>query len=97
MKHRGSAGSLADKFGVCYPQDSYGSVPLINSAYITGNDGGVSMRSVDTSPQPKIAEYIAGLMIENIGSIGNTNVVLAVADTCATVAKAWPYELEEFP
>lgn len=75
-------GSLKEQFGVTYSQDGWDSVdhlPLINSAYITSNDGGVYLRSVDTSGFVKSAEYIANLMIEDIYNIGCMNVVLVVS------------------
>lgn len=91
---------LAQKFGVTYSQDGWESVdhlPLINSVYMMANQGGVYLRSVDTSRQTKNAEYIAGLMISDIYTIGCLNVVLVVTDTCATMKKAWAYVLDEFP
>lgn len=91
---------LSDKFGVAYTQDGWDSVdhlPLINSAYITANDGGVYQRSVDTSGFIKDAEYIASLMITDIYSIGCTKVVMVITDTCSTMQKAWAYVEDEFP
>lgn len=97
---RGEDGSSADKFGVAYTQDGWDScdhLPLINSAYITCNDGGVYQRSVDTSGHTKDAEYIASLMICDIYSIGCLKVVMVVTDTCSTMRKAWSYVEDEFP
>lgn len=100
IKGRDPHGLLADKFGVTYTQDGWDSIdslPLINSAYITCNDGGVYVRSVDTSGQTKSAEYIASLMITDIYSIGCTKVVVVVTDTCNTMTKAWSIVEDEFP
>lgn len=100
IANRDPDGNLAMKFGRTYTQDGWDSVdhlPLINSAYITANDGGVYLRSVDTSGHTKCAEYIAGLMIQDIYSIGCTSVVLVVTDTCNVMKKAWSYVLDEFP
>lgn len=92
--------TLAAKFGITYTQDGWESVdklPLINSAYITANDGGVYLRSVDTSGCTKSSEYVASLMIEDIYTIGCYNVVLVVSDTCAVMSKAWSLVMDEFP
>lgn len=100
LKSRDPEGKLAKKFGITYTQDGWDScdsLPLINSAYITANDGGIYQRSVDTSGQVKDAEYIASLMIRDIYAIGCTNVILVVTDTCATMTKAWTYVMDEFP
>lgn len=97
---RDPAGDLKEKFGVAYTQDGWDSIdslPLINSAYITANDGGVYHRSVDTSGFIKDAEYVAALMIADIYSIGCTYVIMVVTDTCATMQKAWAYVQDEFP
>lgn len=97
---RDADGVMASKFGVTYTQDGWESIdhlPLINSAYITANDGGVYHRSVDTSGKTKSAEYIASLMIDDIYDIGCTNVVMVVTDTCSTMKKAWSFVLDEFP
>ena len=48
--------SRAMRYGSCYVSDGWDSVdnlPLINSAFITGNDGGIYWRSVDTSGKEK--------------------------------------------
>lgn len=100
MQARDPDGVLADRFGVSYTQDGWDSVdhlPLINSAYITANDGGAYLRSVDTSGVTKNAEYIAGLMITDIYTIGPTKVIMVVTDTCSTMKKAWDYVMDEFP
>lgn len=57
---------LAAKFGCTYASDGWDSVdhlPLVNSAFISANDGGRFWRSVDTSGHTKSAEYLASLMI----------------------------------
>ncbi|KAL1530345.1 hypothetical protein AB1Y20_001254 [Prymnesium parvum] len=57
------------RFGMTYLSDGWescDSLPLINSAYVTANNGGVYIRSVDTSGAIKTAEYCASLMIEDI-------------------------------
>jgi len=44
-------GQLSERFGLTYTSDGWedcNSTPLINSAYILANDGGVYKRSVDT-------------------------------------------------
>lgn len=100
IKQRDPSGVLAEKFGIAYTQDGWDSVdhlPLINSAYITANDGGVYLRSVDTSGRTKDAVYIAALMIQDIYSIGCTNVILVVTDTCAVMQRAWEFVMDEFP
>ncbi|KAL3905737.1 MAG: hypothetical protein SGPRY_010812 [Prymnesium sp.] len=43
---------------------------IINSAFITANDGGIFWRSVDTSRCTQSAEYCAALMIEDIYKFG---------------------------
>ena len=100
MKARDPDGMIKNKFGSCYVSDGWDScdnLPLINSAFITGNDGGMFWRSVDTSGQTKSAEYCALLMIQDIYDFGPENVVLIVTDTCNTMAKAWQIVQEEFP
>lgn len=85
-------GLLAEKFGIAYTQDGWDSVdhlPLINSAYVTANDGGVYLRSIDTSGETKTAEYIAAMMVEDIYKIGCSKVIVVVTDTCSTMTKAW--------
>jgi hypothetical protein len=92
--------AISDKYGMTYTQDGWEScdhLPLINSAYILANDGGVYIRSVDTSGQTKNAEYIAALMIEDIYSLGCTRVILVTSDTCSTMRKAWTIVQDEFP
>lgn len=67
---------LRAKYGIAYTQDGWDScdhLPLINSAYITANNGGVFLRSVDTSGHTKSSEYIACLMVEDIYKIGCTD------------------------
>ena len=93
-------GHLAEKFGIAVTSDGWDSVdhlPLINSAYISANDGGVYQRSVDTSGHVKDATYCAGLMLEDIYELGCTNVVMLVTDTCATMRKAWAICEDEIP
>ena len=49
---READGQLSERFGLTYTSDGWedcNSTPLINSAYILANDGGVYMRSIDTS------------------------------------------------
>ena len=93
-------GLLKAKFGATYVSDGWDScdsLPLINSAFITNNDGGVYWRSVDTSGKVKSAEYCALLMIQDIYEFGPSNVVLIIMDTCATMATAWALVEDEFP
>lgn len=100
IQERDPNGRLAMKFGSSYTQDGWDAVdstPLINSAYITANDGGVYLRSVDTSGLTKDAEYIAALCIEDIYAIGCWKVVAIVTDTCNTMQKAWQLVEDEFP
>ena len=66
---RDPGGVLAERFGIAVTSDGWDStdhLPLINSAYITSNNGGVYLRSVDTSGHIKDGEYCAKLMIEDI-------------------------------
>lgn len=73
IEKRDAEGELSRKFGCSYTSDGWDScdnLPLINSAYILANDGGVYQRSVDTSGKSKTAEYCAALMIEDIYAIG---------------------------
>ena len=66
---RDPGGLRALQYGSCYISDGWDScdnLPLINSAFITANDGGVYWRSVDTSGNLKNAEYCAALMIADI-------------------------------
>ena len=91
---------LSRKYGVTYTSDGWDScdnLPLINSAYILANDGGVYQRSVDTSGKAKNAEYCASLMIVDIYDIGCTKVVMLVTDTCAVMRKCWKIVEDEFP
>ena len=84
----------------CYVSDGWDSVdnlPLINSAFITGNDGGVYWRSVDTSGKEKNAEYCAALMIADIYEYGPHKVLLVITDTCTTMRKCWGIVMDEFP
>ena len=100
IQARDADGERRRRFGLTYAQDGWDSVdklPLINSAYITENDGGVYLRSVDTSGVTKDAQYIASLMIVDIYSLGCTNVVLIVTDTCNTMKAAWEICRKEFP
>ena len=100
MRARDPDGTLRTKYGSCYVSDGWDScdnLPLINSAFITANDGGMYWRSVDTSGKTKSAEYCAMLMIYDIYEYGPTNVVLVITDTCATMAKAWAIVQDEFP
>ena len=93
-------GVLAAKFGIAITSDGWDScdhLPLINSAYITANNGGVYMRSVDTSGHIKDAEYCAALMLEDIYTLGCTNVVMNITDTCSTMRKAWEIVEDEIP
>ena len=61
------------------------------------NDGGVYLRSVDTSGMTKTAEYCANLMIEDIYAIGPYKVVCIVTGTCSTMKKMWSLVEKEFP
>ena len=91
---------LSRKFGCAYSSDGWDScdnLPLINSCYILANDGGVYVRSVDTSGKTKTAEYCASLMIEDIYKIGCLKVVCVVTDTCAAQRKCWQIIEDEFP
>ena len=91
---------LKEKYGSTYVSDGWDSIdhlPLINSAFISNNDGGMYWRSVDTSGKFKTAEYCALLMIQDIYEYGPHNVVLIITDTCATMAKAWALVEDEFP
>lgn len=100
IKMRDPDGVLAARFGRAYTSDGWDScdnLPLINSAYITANDGGVYLRSVDTSGFTKNAEYIASLIICDIYTIGCTTVCLELTDTCAVMQKAWAFVEDEFP
>ena len=78
--------------------ESCDNLPLINSAFITANDGGMYWRSVDTSGQiVKSADYCAMLMIQDIYAYGPSNVVLVITDTCNTMMAAWTIVQAEFP
>lgn len=73
IHRRDPDGALAEKFGSVYVSDGWDScdsLPLINSAFISGNDGGIFWRSVDTSGKMKSAEYCAALMIADIYAYG---------------------------
>ena len=77
MRARDPEGTLKEKCGSCYVSDGWDScdnLPLINSAFITANDGGMYWRSVDTSGKTKSAEYCAMLMIMDIYEYGPANV-----------------------
>ena len=100
IKERDPEGKLVYKFGSTYVTDGWDScdnLSLINSAFITNNDGGLFWRSVDTSGHEKCAEYTAGLMIEDIYNYGPTKVVMICTDTCAVMQKAWDIVMHEFP
>ena len=99
IKKRDSDNAMSERFGLTYTSDGWESIdnkPLINSAYIMANDGGVYMRSVDTSGMTKNGEYVANLMIQDIYEIGCTKVVCVVTDTCSTMRKAWKLVEQEF-
>ena len=92
--------SRAMRYGSCYVSDGWDSVdnlPLINSAFITGNDGGIYWRSVDTSGKEKKAEYCAALMIAEIYEYGPLKLLLVITDTCPTMKKCWSIVMDEFP
>ena len=100
IKKRDESGHLSERFGVTYTSDGWedcNSTSLINSAYILANDGGVYLRSVDTSGMTKSGEYTGNLMIEDIYEIGPTKVICLVTDTCNTMRKAWKLVEMEFP
>lgn len=101
LKARDPEGKLALKFGAAYVSDGWDSVtnrPLINSAFISNNDGGMFWRSVDTSGKVKSAEYTASLMIlQDIYDYGCTSVTVVITDTCATMRKCWDILEDEFP
>jgi hypothetical protein len=100
LKERDPDGVNKFKYGSCYVSDWWDScdnLPLINSGFITANDGGMFWRSVDTSGKTKSAEYCALLMIHDIYEFGPSDVVLVITDTCATMVKAWALVQEEFP
>jgi hypothetical protein len=100
LRARDPDGKLKSKFGATYVSDGWDScdnLPLINSAFISANDGGTYWRSVDTSGKTKSAEYCAMLMILDIYEYGPSDVVLVITDTCATMAKAWAIVMDEFP
>ena len=100
LKARDPEGAMARKYGATYVTDGWDScdnLSLINSAFISNNDGGVFWRSVDTSGKVKNAEYTAALMIADIYSYGPTKVVLVVTDTCAVMQSAWEIVGYEFP
>lgn len=92
--------SMAIKFGRTYVSDGWEDInhtPLINSAYITANNGGTYLRSVDTSGATKDAAYLAKLMIEDILEIGATTVIAVCTDTCNSMKAAWRQIEAEFP
>ena len=99
IEKRDGGGNLSERYGVTYTSDGWedtNGLSLINSAYIMANDGGVYIRSVDTSGMTKSAEYTANLMIEDIYVLGPMKVVCVVTDTCATMKKAWSLVEKEF-
>lgn len=60
IEARDPNGTLKEKFGACCAsdgRDSCDSLPLINSAFISNNDGGMYWRSVDTSGPPSTAHF----------------------------------------
>ena len=100
VKDRDPNGSRTMQFGSCYVSDGWDScdnLPLINSAFITANDGGVYWRSVDTSGKTKSAEYCAALMIADIYEYGPLKVIMVITDTCPTMQKCWDIVMDEFP
>lgn len=100
MDERDKGGTLTQKFGSTYVADGWDScdnVPLINSAFITANDGGMFWRSLDTSGSTKSADYCAAQMIEDIYNYGPFKVVLVISDTCSTMQKCWAIVQDEFP
>ena len=100
INERDPDGALARKYGATYVTDGWDScdnLSLINSAFISNNNGGIFWRSVDTSGKVKNAEYTAALMIADIYSYGPTKVVLVCTDTCAVMQKAWDIVGYEFP
>ena len=100
VQKRDAGGKLSERFGLTYTSDGWedtNHLSLINSAYIMANDGGVYLRSVDTSGMTKSGEYTANLMIEDIYSIGPLKVLCVVTDTCSTMRKAWKLVEAEFP
>ena len=100
LKDRDPNGSRAMQFGSCYVSDGWDScdnLPLINSAFITANDGGVYWRSVDTSGKTKSAEYCAALMIADIYEYGPLKVTIVITDTCPTMKRCWEIVVDEFP
>ena len=100
LAERDPDGSLGFKYGSTYVTDGWDSCDnhsLINSAFITNNDGGIFWRSVDTAGKVKCAEYTAQQMIADIYSFGPTKVVMVCTDTCAVMQKAWDIVMYEFP
>ena len=100
IEERDPTGERAMRYCSCYVSDGWDSVdnlPLINSAFITGNDGGVYWRSVDTSGKEKNAEFCAALMIADIYEYGPHKVLLVITDTCTTMRKCWGIVMDEFP
>ena len=100
IEERDPDGSRAMRYCGCYVSDGWDScdnLPLINSAFITANDGGVYWRSVDTSGKEKNAEYCAALMIADIYEFGPLKVILVITDTCTTMKKCWSIVMDEFP
>ena len=100
IRERDPDGSMALKYGtayVCDGWDSCDNLSLINSAFISNNDGGIFWRSVDTSGKVKDADYCASLMIKDIYDFGPTKVVLVITDTCAVMQKCWDIVMQEFP
>ena len=100
IDERDPKGSRTRRFCTTYVSDGWDSVdnlPLINSAFITANDGGIYWRSVDTSGKEKNAVYCAALMIADIYQYGPLKVILVITDTCTTMRKCWSIVMDEFP
>lgn len=100
IKARDPDGKLVSKFGAAYVSDGWDSVdkrPLINSAFISNNDGGTYWRSVDTTGKTKDAAYLASLMIQDIYAYGCYNVILVISDTCNSMRASWALVQDEFP
>ncbi|KAL1529603.1 hypothetical protein AB1Y20_000546 [Prymnesium parvum] len=60
IEARDADGALKEKFGATYMSDGWDScdaLPLINSAFVTANDGGMFWRSVNTSSKTKYMQY----------------------------------------
>ena len=100
IQDRDPQGTKAMRYCSAYVSDGWDScdnLPLINSAFITANDGGIYWRSVDTSGKVKNAEYCAALMIADIYEFGPLKVIVVITDTCTTMKKCWGIVMDEFP